>query len=167
MRWPAQAGDRVRKQDWKVDGRRKLAISWKVQPEDSMTDEELEVGPKVKLEDAVFGASRKPILKVERRMQLRGKLAVDPLAQPEDGRPMRVGRRSPEQPGDATPREAGAGRRGSRTIYIRRKLEVDRAGEPRFNIQLHCELFKNEAPEASGSLAFSFLTAASSRRRAA
>src|ERR1017187_7715961 len=89
-------------------------------------------------------------------MQLRGKLAVDPLAQPKDGRPMKVGRRSPAQPEDATPREAGVGRRGSRTIYIRRKLEVDRAGEPRFNIQLYCELFKNEAPEASGSLAFSF-----------
>jgi hypothetical protein len=94
-------------------------------------------------------------------MQLRGKLAVDPLAQPKDGRPMKVGRRSPAQPEDATPREAGVGRRGSRTIYIRRKLEVDRAGEPRFNIQLYCELFKNEAPEALGSLAFSCLAAAS------
>jgi len=73
-----------RKQDWKVDGRRKLAVEWKGQPEDSMSDEELEVGPKVKLEDAVSGASRKLILKAERRMQLRGKLVVDPLAQPED-----------------------------------------------------------------------------------
>jgi len=61
VRWPAQAGDRVRKQDWKVDGRRKLAVDRKVQPEDSMSDEELEVGPKVKLEEAVFGASRKLI----------------------------------------------------------------------------------------------------------
>ena len=126
----------------------------------------MEVGPKAKLEEAVFGASRRLILKVERRMQLRGKLVVDPLAQPKVRRPMRVGRRSPAQPEDATPRESGVGRRGSRTIYIRRKLEVDRAGEPRFNIQLHCELFKNEAPETSGSLAFSFLAAASSRRRA-
>ena len=74
---------------------------------------------------------------------------------------MKVGRRSAAQPEDATPREAGVGRRGSRTIYIRRKLEVDRAGEPRFNIQLYCELFKNEAPEALGSLAFSCLAAAS------
>ena len=48
-----QAGDRVRKQDWKVDGRRKLAVGRKVQPEDSMSDEELE--------EAVFGASRKLI----------------------------------------------------------------------------------------------------------
>jgi len=56
-----QAGDRVRKQDWKVDGRRKLAVDRKVQPEDSMSDEELEVGPKAKLEEAVFGASRKLI----------------------------------------------------------------------------------------------------------
>jgi hypothetical protein len=32
-----------------------------VQPEDSMSDEELEVGPTVKLEEAVFGASRKLI----------------------------------------------------------------------------------------------------------
>jgi hypothetical protein len=61
MRWPVKAGDRVRKQDWKVDGRRKLAVGWKVQPEDSMSDEELEVGPKVKLEEEVSGASRKLI----------------------------------------------------------------------------------------------------------
>jgi len=88
-------------------------------------------------------------------MQFRGKLAVDPLAQPQDGRPMRVGRRSAAQPEDATPRDAGVGRRRSRTIYIRRKLEVDRAGEPRFNIQLYCELFKNGAPETFGFLAFS------------
>ena len=61
MRWTAQAGNRVRKQDWRVDGWRKLAVGRKVQPEDSMSDEELEVGPKVKPEEAVFGASRKLI----------------------------------------------------------------------------------------------------------
>jgi len=31
-------------------------------------------------------------------MQFRGKLAVDPLAQPKDGGPMKVGRKSPAQP---------------------------------------------------------------------
>jgi len=72
-------------------------------------------------------------------MQLRGNLAVDPLAQPKDGRPMQVGRKSLAQPEDATPRESGVGRRGNRTIYIRRKPEVDRAGEPRFNVQLYCD----------------------------
>jgi len=82
-------------------------------------------------------------------MQLRGKLAVDPLAQPKDGRQAQAGRKSLAQPEDATPRESGVGRRGSRTIYIRRKLEDDRAGEPRFNVQLYCEFFKNGAPDAT------------------
>jgi len=49
----------VRRQNWKVDGRRKRAVDWKVQPDDAMSDEELEVGPKVKPEEAVSDASRK------------------------------------------------------------------------------------------------------------
>ena len=61
MRWPAKVGIQVRKQDWKVDGRRKLVVGMKVQPEDATDDEELEVGPKVKPEEAVFDESRKLI----------------------------------------------------------------------------------------------------------
>jgi len=61
MRWPAKAGDRVRRQDWKVDGQRELVVDGKVQPEDATTDEGLEVGPKVKPEEAVFDESRRLI----------------------------------------------------------------------------------------------------------
>jgi len=113
MRWPVKAGNRVRKQDWKVDGRRKLAVGRKVQPEDSIGRRRVGSWSEGEAGRGSIRCKPEADLKVERRMQFRGKLAVDPLAQPKDGRPMRVGRKSPAQPEDATPRESGVGRRGS------------------------------------------------------
>jgi hypothetical protein len=116
----------------------------------------LEVGPKVKPEEAGSDANRRLNLKGEHRTQLRGKLEVGRWRRRRiDSRcksavDYRHSRRTRQ------PMESGAGRKRSRTIYIRRKLEVDRAMELRFNVQLYCEFFKNETPETFGFLAFSF-----------
>jgi hypothetical protein len=61
MRRPAKAGGQVRRQNRKVGGRRKSTVGGKVSWKIQSTDEELEVGPKVKSEEAVSGASWKLI----------------------------------------------------------------------------------------------------------
>jgi len=75
-------------------------VSRKVQLEDATADEELEVGPKVKPEEAVFDESRK-LVRRGSADATPGEAGSWPLAPPKDGWPTRVGRQSLARPEDA------------------------------------------------------------------